>query len=66
MGEEIFHGDAGDEDYDDWDGIVWRFGFEEFFNRFDDNMNASSDDDEGNEDGGGAFDFSAMIGEAVM
>lgn len=64
--EEVFHGDGGDEDYDGRSGIIGRARLEDFLNRFNDDIDAGYNNDDGDEDGGEAFDSCAVDGEFVM
>lgn len=62
-GKGEFKADADDENDDGCGGVVNRFGFLEFFDCFDDNVDAGGDDDEGYDDRCDAFDFVAFLAE---
>lgn len=65
-GQEIFGDDAGDQD--DYCGgrVIYVAATDEFFDSLNDNIDAGCDNNEGDENGGDAFDFGAVFGQFLV
>lgn len=61
--ESIFGNNASDKDDDDRERIINIFRLDDFFDRFDENINTGGNNDECNNDSSSAFDFLAALGE---
>lgn len=66
MSEEILKSNASNEDNDNWNGIVWRFWFKKFLNRFNKNMDTGDNNYQSNKNSGKAFNFCTVVGEFVV